>query len=299
MSVEASVLAARDTGQFEQPCFPHDSLESMIGGGVLRSGIHSFPFGRLNYDFWIENRGAPITVFTFAAATPRENRVLPIFAAQHILSGLPVNVVRVADPSMQLADDLRLAWYAAKFEGVRVQEVLRRAIAGIADALGSQHNIFFGPSGGGFAALYYAWYVPGSLAFVLNPQTDIGAYDPGNVRRFALAALSARDSDDVMRALHEDTDYSVLPLYAQRFENHILYFQNSSDSHLDSHLQPLREACGRPFTEILGNWGQGHVAPPGPVIRAAMTALTSAPFRDWDEALARLDGMDLTGRSPA
>lgn len=299
MDSDATGLAARDPAQFGVPCFQHDDLDAMLGGGPLASGVHSFAVGRLHYDFWIENRGAPITIFTFAGATARENRVLPLFAAQNIFRNFPVNLVLVADPSLQIAADLRVGWYAANFEGIRVQEVLRRAIRGIADMLGGPHRVMFGPSGGGFAALYYAWHLPGSLAFVLNPQTDIAAYDPGNVRRFALPALSARGRDDVMRALREDTNSSVLSLYAQRFDNRILYFQNRTDSHFDSHLKPMREACGRPFTEIIGNWGEGHVAPPGPVIGAAMAALVSTPFSDWDEALARLDGMDLTGMRPA
>lgn len=198
--------------------------------------------------------------------------MLPIFTGGSVFRDLPINLVMVADPALVVSPDLPLAWYAANVDGFRTQDVLKRAIEHIATSLGAHSQITFGASGGGFAALYFSYHLPGSLAVAINPQTDIARYTAAYVQRYAMGFLGASGPQDIERVLAEKADTSVLPLYERGYENRVLYVQNGSDWHLDAHMRPFLAACGRPVEVLMGEWGNGHIAPPRPVIRSLIEA---------------------------
>src|SRR6185312_3746617 len=96
-----------------------------------------------------------------------------------------------------------------------------------------QRLVFFGASGGGFAALYYSYFFPGSLALPMNPQTILANYSPRPVTEYTATAWGAEDIKDapILSDLRE--------LYAEGLPNTVGFIQNVQDTHhRDRHAAP-------------------------------------------------------------
>jgi len=182
-------LANRNVKRWNRKVYWH-------GEGILQklskpivNGIHSFSYKGLFYDFIIENNNSDTTIFFFHANISREGKELPFFMGNRVMSGKKVNRVFISDPSLLMSETLSLAWYSGVFDNVKVQDVLLKSIHKIIFTLESKKNIFFGPSNGGFAALYFSWFFPNSLAFVMNPQTRISDFTFNAVQQYAKSCL--------------------------------------------------------------------------------------------------------------
>ena len=79
----------------------------------------------------------------------------------------------------------------------------------------------------------------------------------------------------------------MLTAYAQGFDNHILYVQNSRDAHMRVHCIPFARALGahRKLGYRIGSWGSGHVPPPKADLRRILASIAAAGG-DWDRVLA-------------
>lgn len=119
---------------------------------------------------WV-NRNSETTLVIFSAAiTRRAATEVPIFSGWNTTKHLSVNLLMISDPSLILHSDLNLAWYV----GSQHQPLLMDSITRIMKVFAKTTRlIFFGASGGGYAALSQACRLPGSTAVVSNPQTDI------------------------------------------------------------------------------------------------------------------------------
>ena len=232
-------------------------------------------------------------VFTFSGAVDRAAATLPRFAATSLHRHVTASVIGLADPSLAQSEDLQLAWYAGHMgfpTQTRLPDLLRQMI----DALGATRVVFVGSSGGGFAALYYSWQIPGSVAVVSNPQTNLNHYLRGHVKKYRAACWPALPTDAPLSAAIDD---DLAPLYATRSENTIIYLQVASDFfHLRRHFAPFVAALPREFATRLivrmSDWGQrGHHPVPShiwiPWMNAALTATETTALsieEVWAEA---------------
>lgn len=107
------------------------------------------------------------------------SKPLPVFARWNWGKVLGGHVLAVCDPTLFLDDELRLGW----FVGNRTMDPMRalhrtaetvRTLLGIA----ADRMVFYGSSGGGFAAIVAASGLPQGRAVAINPQTDITHYYP-------------------------------------------------------------------------------------------------------------------------
>lgn len=282
------VIAERDLSRWGEQTYWHGQLDAFKSQQTLGSGIHCFKAGGLIYDIRIQDNGSDTTAFLFHGSTSREGRSLPFFTGNNLLTGKKANRVFISDPSLLMSKKLALAWYAGNSGGVRVQAALLDAIRTIASCLGGKRLIFFGPSGGGFASLYYSWHFPGSLAYAINPQTRIRDFSAVAVDAFAKACLGAADRSEVDAALAHQTTSDVRALYRERFDNHVVYVQNSTDHHVALQMKPFLSVAKKQPTIIMGDdWGEGHIAPPVPQTVATLDRLIADPDNDWGAVLAR------------
>jgi len=221
---------------------------------------------------------SPLLVFTFAGAVDRTTRTLPFFVATGLHTQLPASIIAFSDPSLVRNDEMRLAWYAGH-EGFALQQQLPPLIDQIIDCLGAARIAFAGGSGGGFAALYYSWHVPGSVAVVTNPQTNLN---------HAIQTHRARYHDSCWPALSPNDPFDTViepnlgAIYAKRCDNSVIYLQEASDFlHLKWHFAPFVAALPREYGARLvvrmTHWGRrGHQAIPTyawmPWVRAALFA---------------------------
>jgi hypothetical protein len=283
----------------------HASVAGFLGQRQLPNGIHTINGAESPIDILIRARpGAPV-IFSFHGNTPRSPELqLPVFTGLNVTKDLDASLVALSDPTLNLDADLRLGWFAGS-AGLRLQTVLPTILAHIAAVLAAPRIIFFGGSGGGFAALYYAAGFPDSLSVVWNPQTDIRRYNPPHIEDYGRVAFGWGSLDETRDRLADEIVPALAQVYASGRDNLVLYLQNASDGHVANHMLPLLDAMNAPTAEIgegqpfsgpitksvwvhLGQWGTGHASPPVDFHRALLTSLLAAPEWRDDFASGRL-----------
>lgn len=279
-------MTYRDLSRFDEPVHQFSSipdfLQSDVPAGILSIDYHGSPLDLLNLP-----RGRATTMFSFhAALSPRMN-ALPVFTGIGVAEEAAVNLVCLADPSLYLDDELRLAWFAGSARQP-LQRDLPAVMAHIARSHGAESQIFFGASGGGFAALHYARHVPGSVAVPLNPMTHLDMQPNDALAPYLRACFGVTDDvQDRHGVLTREIVSDVALPYAPGLHQSVAYVQNVRDSvYYYRHLHPfLRKTPSTPAVRLLlGDWGRGHVPPDKAFIAHLLRALAAAPPR-WDTAL--------------
>jgi len=273
----------RDFSRYEFDRFTHMSFEDFTVAAE-RSGIHSIQYGDGNLDLYIEHRSAKTTLVVFHAAIPPRVNTYPVFQGLSITRNLDCNLIFVSDPVLELSTNL--GWYGGDDQR-RLQEDLPQVLNTIIQTFEShQQLVFFGPSGGGFASLYYSLQFPGSWAIPMNPQTDISKYSETAVKAYLEAAWNGVPIDSAA------FEHQVIDLYREKFPNHILYIQNLGDrTHVPKYLLPFLKATrkNRSRTAVFaGEWGLGHKPAPGRVLTRIFREVISSDG-DWSSILKMRD----------
>jgi hypothetical protein len=101
------------------------------------------------------------------------------------------------------------------------------------------------------------------------------------------ACFGTEGEDAARAALTAHPRADQRSVYAQGFDNSVIYLQNSQDAHVTTQLNPWIEAL--PVRDrvhvLLRAWGRGHVPPTARDLRAFMQAVPEVDG-DW-EALAK------------
>lgn len=239
-------------------------------------GMHTIWHGGLPLDLSFVHGSRRSLVVVFDGALERSTTRLPRFSGGGVTAGLGNSRLSFSDPSLYCSDRLRLGWYAGNLHQPDLQDTILRTIRRCTTAARPERVILFGASGGGFAALYFSSLLPGSLAVVMNPQTDIAAYLPGPVRVWRDTCWAGEELPTLPSTVTTNLvrHYSARPVH-----NHVAYLQNRTDSHVDAHMRPWLGAADPERVQVMmGDWGQGHVAPPKDVIqRVLRTAMDWSP----------------------
>ncbi|PJX24124.1 hypothetical protein CAP48_11510 [Advenella sp. S44] len=234
---------------------------------------------------------------------------LPSFSGYNLVEQIDASYICVNDPTLYLSESLNLAWYLGSKE-LPVQSIIVRTLQKIISQENPSRVIFVGGSGGGFAAMYYASFFPGSLALPWNPQTDIFNFIPESVSAYLYSAWGFEGTMEDARTLLKGTvDTDLFKRYqASGVANYLLYLQNASDyHHIESHLKPflanlnIRDSKklianggffgDTQFLKILDN-GRGHIAPPFGYLVTLLKSLTQSPY-DWPELFLNRNIEDL------
>jgi len=266
-------------------------------------------------------------VFTFSGAVDRDTHTLPRFAALGLDDHVPASIIGISDPSLARSDEMKLAWYAGH-EGFELQQILPQLLQHIIESLGATRVAFVGSSGGGFAALYYSWQVPGSIAVVSNPQTNLNRYNRGLLENYRAACWPSLGQH---AQLEEKIAIDLGPLYAKRCVNTMIYLQVASDFyHIRRHFAPFVATLPGKYADRLivrmANWGRrGHIPVPAtiwiPWVNAALTApettaasiektwaeqnplaippLKSLPRASWNEPIVTATRQSVSNEKPS
>lgn len=177
----------------------------------------------------------------------------PRFERLRSLLPYDVSSLYFGDPTLVLDDRMLLGWYTgwAGFDG---HAAIARWTSSIARSIGASRIIFSGASGGGFAALQVARFVPGSIAVVFNPQVDIPSYRVNGslaVQRFYVqsawpelyqAATVSGEFDPHSWAQPVLSRVSAVHNYGRAVPNFVTYIQNRNENHYADHYVPFKEA---------------------------------------------------------
>lgn len=221
-----------------------ESLElERLGSG--RPIILTFPERRrLKLRAFVEAKVAePLYISLHGAMQVGEQS--PRFERVRSLRNEGLSFCAIADPTIDLADELNLGWYVGH-NSFDLRPSIQQFIDELIAVLSPSQVIFVGGSGGGFAAMQLSALIPGSLAFVTDPQVIIPKYYAGHVARLLRHAFDDFTVDAAMGEFGERL--SVVEAYrVQRPDNFLYYCQHRGDEfHAENHLEPLRVLLGAP-----------------------------------------------------
>lgn len=235
----------------------------------------------------------------FHGAVDRSNpkRVPPIFVPADPVLGLDWHQLSISDPLLSLYKDLRISWFVGDHEH-DMQTLLPGFLKQITEQLNCSKRVYFGTSGGGFAALLNSARDPGSIALTLNPQIVLGNYYARIVQEYVdICWPGAGSIADVPTT--RTTDLSEI--YRTAPGNTVIYLQNATDPHhLHRHGGPLLAAVGRrsssgspiDFMSDISFWGKiGHQPAPAHAYLKWLEAIAAAKDASGDailEARAKL-----------
>lgn len=227
------------------------------GAFDVELGVSKYEFGlpgNLVLPALLINQGSDTLLVCLHGASNRDNFNIPRFEWMRTVRELPYNALFFSDPGLDLHPRISLSWYTGTF-GVDLYPILGEMIQRAVAASGSRRVIILGSSGGGFAALQTAPYVPGAVALPFSPQTSISGYFVGReglgAQRMYLRVVMPELKPDVpLEGLWPDVDWaeplgprlSACVRYAEAQSNSVVYMQNRNDvTHMEQHYAPFRE----------------------------------------------------------
>lgn len=230
------------------------------------AGLHGDAKLRVDYDGASlqlqvsRRRNRKLVILFHGAVKPERREVVTDFNTAKLAKLLDANVVAVTDPSLACSPMLTAAWYLGH-DGFRSQRVLAKLFRQLQERLKIERRIYVGGSAGGFAALYYSWVDPDSVAIAVNPQTSLSRHRASHQATYRDACWPNLPADaQLSTVVHDD----LSTLYRKRVPNSVVYLQNSMDAfHLRNHMAPflgaIRQAeLTRVVTEVRF-WGVvGH-----------------------------------------
>jgi hypothetical protein len=288
--------SARSTTRWGGVTQEYSGAEAFLAVSGLADGVHTILGSAAPIDFLVRLKPGRPLVISFHGSTPRNDELkLPLFTGLNIAGDLDASFVGVSDPALNLDPDLKLGWFAG-CEGLELQKVLPPLLEKIVALSGSRDVICLGGAGGGFASLYYSARIPGSIALVWNPHTDILRYNPPHVAEYGKAAFGFDSYEAAAAQLGTRIDTELAAAYADRHDNRILYLQNNSDGLVVTHMRPFLASLGADVEPLhkgakvnaivtddvwlfLDDWGEGHVPPPTDALRALLGAIVADPAR--------------------
>jgi hypothetical protein len=193
-----------------------------------------------------------------SAATRRNEQRLPVFNrwTWAETKKFPGHVLCVADPTLELHDEMNLGWYLGTDEH-DVSEELSRFIRRFAEALGIPEDkiVIWGSSGGGFSALAVTSHIEKATAVAINAQTDVFAYEIARyietVKRCCFRNQTATQIQE-----HFGTRVNMAQAWRNNRSSRAILIQNKLDTH--------HYACHfKPFWEALGGAAEGGATPDG------------------------------------
>lgn len=250
----------RDISRWRRP----ERVYSDVASIEFHSGEHIVSVrgrGGEALDAMVDFVGADVTFVSFHAALSKRSFTTPYFTGA-TLAARKANRILVSDPS--LSEDVLLAWFAGSCK--TSFEQIHAFVAQLVALAGAPHLVFFGGSGGGFAALNFARLHPGSAAVVANPQTDILKFYPRWWTAYGHHSWGLDgDAVAVNAGLRELIVHDLVALYGEASPDvDVVYLQNQQDEHhIEHHQKPFLQAVNRQRVQVIeGNWGPGHARPP-------------------------------------
>ena len=261
----------------------YQSLHAFEQATAIENGYLSVAYNEYPIDLNIRRGTSGVMVVVFHAALAGTFQY-PVFHGLGMLKNLDVTRVSISDPTIGQTD-LSLGWYAGNNRQPALQQVTYRIIKKLSVLADTPHVVFFGASGGGFAALQSSRQFENSLAIPINPQTSIEQYLPLAVKRYLNQAWGGEQIANIA------AEHNLQRAYEDGSSNTVAYVQNKRDSfHIDNHESPFLSRIAKPgqVWSLTGTWGDNpknkHVAPPKDRLREIMEEVSRSSGR-WQLAV--------------
>ena len=162
----------RDCSRFgRQILYPNDDY--FFSDFLAVRGLHTVVHAENRpLDFYLDYRGSTRTLVSLHGRIPPRCTTLPYLSGRRLAEALGVNLIAVVDPTSSLGT-IPCSWYLGDREIGYGIELLSPYIRAILAAFRSETEIFFGGSGGAFAAVNFLQTFPQSSAVITNPRLEL------------------------------------------------------------------------------------------------------------------------------
>jgi acyl carrier protein len=181
----------------------------------------------VTFPIYFRRASHPRLFVLLGGAVDRQTLSLPVFARRAWWPLMPGSILCISDPTLDLSEEMQIGWYVGTKEK-NYTKMMARIISRVAEQLGLAPSdiVFYASSGGGFASLMCARYIPGANCIVVNPQTNLRKYydkhknrlaavfEPGADKSFDTIAKESGKRISIMRAF-PDADSLPPMVYAQ------------------------------------------------------------------------------------
>lgn len=231
-----------DMKMIEDPCKTYDSLSDL--GNSLHSGRFSLNLRDYRFECFFHNPLSITPRFLYVlydtARKPLKEESKPYFPRWtyfSVMESLEGAMLCIEDPMLYRYTDLRLGWYygTQKESAVEVSLDIVKAVCSRLH-ISPEHVIFFGSSGAGYAGIYAASILNGSLAIAINPQIYIQSYK--YAKTFSkITGIDLSQPDDLHR-----NDVPVL--MKSRTSRFCILFNMEGKDDMNNQVIPLCKAFG-------------------------------------------------------
>lgn len=293
------MVRTRNLKRWRAENFVYSSLGEFLESSQTE-GLHSIHYEGKILDLLVKDRGAKTTLVVFSGALSPKVKHTPAFSGLGLAEDTNVNLISVADPSMDKGE-ITVAWYLGDSNTGPIAEVLSKIITHAAANLKGTRLILFGGSGGGYAVTHLAHYFPESIAFVFNPRLNLELWSKKAIRIYLWNCLGIKSSGEIADSEREAiTEYGptkISTLYKDTANHDLLIYHNLLDPQfLQLQLFPfLKDVAESPRILLkfsVDRLGHGAILPTNAraIIRLLSEdtdraqAIRSAGFRSRDEA---------------
>ncbi|MGS1076557.1 DUF6270 domain-containing protein [Pseudoxanthomonas beigongshangi] len=283
---------------------PHSwlSLQDFVDAGKHSAGLHVIQTSGCPIELIVHGEESSfepsgvLPVFFAGAVSGRGDKIPPFFSGLSVARQLGKPCICVADPTLSLAQDLALGWYAGN-QWQRLQDELTDVLRHLSDSFGME-LLLVGGGGGGFAALNFGMRLDDRAStLVWNPQTDFFKYSRPALDAYLKVAFpdlvdeKGADAVSAQSLAERGVRASVTASEGASGPRRMLYLQNAGDSQARTHTAPFIAGHGLAPVEsdlyvagnghqaiFFGNWGRGPATPPTDLIKALVWAMCDRDF---------------------
>ncbi|WP_347331349.1 hypothetical protein [Marinimicrobium locisalis] len=198
----------------------------------------------LRYDFALAKKPRARRLFVlFSGAANRDKIQPPVFQRWKWADRFPGHVLYVSDPALFENETLGLAWYIGVGERDPLPFIADtvRSVAGYLK-LKSSKVVFYGSSGGGFAALRMQNFMSEATSVAINPQVTLTKYNRSLVGRYVQTCHGTPLDEFDFEAHKSRFDLLAQPKTTDR---RLILVQNTLDkSHYAKHFSAYCEMLG-------------------------------------------------------
>ncbi|MEV8144220.1 hypothetical protein [Specibacter sp. NPDC078709] len=235
----------RNLSRWNVDCFDYESPELFFGMRTT-SGAHAIQYNGQILDLLVKDRGSSTTLVVFSGALSSKAKHTPAFGGRALAEDTGVNLIAVADPSMNMGE-ITVAWYLGNSHTGPLRSVLSDLIRHVVVSLGGTRTIMFGGSGGGFAAAHLAHDFPDSIALICNPRLSLERWSERPLRKYFNNChnrlFSGQLTDDDRQFLAPYGPIEISALKDGPFNHDLLIYHNLLDPwFLNLQLFPFLEA---------------------------------------------------------
>lgn len=219
------------------------------------------------------------------AVSNRENSQPPYFSFRNVAVKANVGLIAFSDPSLNLSNQLNLAWYAGNYINGNIAQQISDILDEIVFKTGKK-LILAGGSGGGFAALNIHSKMrlfQMAKSFVWNPQTDITKYIDFFVRKYHKIAFNKEVAYSVADIEKYFLQHSIPFLVTKNpFLEQLVFINGYDPGHIRKHIRGMINTLNNKDKNriFMGDWGNGHIQPPNDVIISVISSLAKGEELD-------------------